>query len=117
MECSPFKVPWGGGAWVVGVISWYSHVRGSLEIHGDTFFLLLWTLPVKSYSQLTTKNGDMSSAARYQYHQRRQRHLGVKTTVTLLDFRIRVWWSGGKPFTFKAITECVFDARICFANS
>ncbi len=25
------------------------------------------------------------------------RHLGVKTTGTLLDFRIRVWWSGPAP--------------------
>ncbi len=41
------------------MISWYSHVRGSLEIHGDTFFSL-GTLPVKSYLGLTAKNGDLT---------------------------------------------------------
>jgi hypothetical protein len=31
---------------------------------------------------------------RHKYHRRRPRHLGVKTTVTLLHFGIRVCWSG-----------------------
>jgi hypothetical protein len=42
-----------------GGVSWYSIVRGSLERHGDTFFSL-GTLPVKSYSRLTAKNGDLT---------------------------------------------------------
>ena len=37
IQLSPFKAPWGGGA---GVICLYHDVRGSLEIHGDTFFSL-----------------------------------------------------------------------------
>jgi hypothetical protein len=37
----------------------HSHVRGSLEIHGDAS-VSLRTLPVKSYLRLTAKNGDMT---------------------------------------------------------
>jgi hypothetical protein len=52
--------PWGRGTgWRgAGGISWYFHAQGSLEIHGDTFFAV--DLPVKSYLQLTAKNGDLT---------------------------------------------------------
>jgi hypothetical protein len=43
-----------------GVISWCFHVRGSLEIHGETFFFLLVTLPINSYLQLTAKIGEFA---------------------------------------------------------
>jgi hypothetical protein len=42
-----------------GVIGWRHRVRESLEITGDTFFSLE-TLPVKSYLQITAKNGGLT---------------------------------------------------------